>query len=143
MLLSLSFGALLFTSCASVPMMGLQQDQEAKEFKTEPSKSRIYIYRNENFGGAIKVTVTIDGKLVGQTASNTYFAVDVDSGKHQISCLAESNSQVEVNVKSGEAAYVFQEMKMGLMSAGCALEEVSAIIGQKAVRECKRAQANF
>ena len=33
--------ATLLSACASVPMMGLKEDQEAKEFKSAAGKARI------------------------------------------------------------------------------------------------------
>lgn len=118
----------------------MKDDQEAKEFKAPSDKGRIYVYRNEALGSAIKVSVSVDGKMLGQTAPNTYFVADVEPGQHQVSCFAESNSQVNIKVDRGQSAYVWQEMKMGLMSAGCAMHEVRTADGQKGVLECKRAQ---
>lgn len=130
----------MLSACASVPMADLKEDQEAKSFAAPQDKSRLYIYRNENFGGAIKVSVTVDGKLVGQTAPKTYFVVDLTPGEHQVSCLAESNSQVTVKGAKGQSIYVWQEMKMGMMSAACKLHEVTPEIGQKGVAESKLAK---
>jgi hypothetical protein len=133
----------LLSACASVPMAGLQDDQQAKEFKAPAGKGRIYIFRDENFGGAIKVTVTVDGKLIGQSAPMTYFVADVEPGEHIVACQAESSSQVSVKVKKGEIAYVWQEMKMGMWSAGCKVQEVNESRGRTGVSACKRALANF
>ncbi len=131
---------LVFSACASVPMASLKDDQEAKAFAAPQDKSRIYIYRNESFGGAIKVSVAVDGKVIGQTAPKTYFVVDVAPGEHQVTCLAESNSQVTIKGSKGEEIYVWQEMKMGMMSAACRLHEVTAEVGKKGVSESKLAQ---
>jgi hypothetical protein len=132
----------LLSSCASVPMVGRDQDQEAKQFKAPAGKSRIFIYRSETFGSAIKVAISVDGKLIGQTASKTYFVADVEPGQHQVSCFSESNSQAYVTTKQNEIKFVWQEMKMGMMSAGCAMHEVSATEGEQGVLNCERAQEN-
>jgi hypothetical protein len=133
---------LMLAACASVPMTGKAEDQEAKQFKAPVGQSRIYIYRDEILGSAIKVTVSLDGKLIGQTAPHTYFAVDVKPGLHKVTCLAESNSEVSFTTKPGAATYIWQEMKMGAFSAGCALREVDANQAQSALKSCERAQAN-
>ena len=80
---------------------------------------------------------------MGQSAPMTYFALDVAPGEHQIACLAESNSTVAVNLKKGDVAYVWQEMKMGMMSAGCKVQKVDEATGKKGVTECKRAVASY
>jgi Protein of unknown function (DUF2846) len=129
------------SSCASVPMDNPDADQDAKNFSVSPDHGRIYIYRNETFGAAVKITVSVDGKLIGQTAKKTYYAIDVAPGKHQVSCFAESNASVDVNVDKGSSVFVWQEMKMGLMAAGCDMHTVDANTGREAVLECKRARA--
>ena len=128
--------ALLVSGCASVPMAAKDADAAAKSFRVPADKSRVYIYRNETMGAAVKIPVTLDGKLVGSTAKNTYFALDVNPGTHEVSCIAETGGKVTVDVKPGEAAYVWQEMKMGMWAASCAMHVVDEQQGQKAVSEC-------
>lgn len=130
----------MLSACASVPMAGLEADQKAKEFATTPGKGRIYIYRDENFGSAIKVPVSVDGKLLGQTAAKTFYVVDVAPGPHKVACMAESNSEVTVNLKASDIAYIWQEMKMGTWTAGCKVQQVNEGAGQEAVKGCKLAQ---
>jgi hypothetical protein len=132
--------ALLGSSCASVPMGNLKDDQDAKSFSVPTTISRIYLYRNEVMGQAVKVAITLDGQMMGQTAKNVYYVWDVDAGDHTISCSAEANSEITVKTKAGKATYVWQEMKMGMWSAGCKLHEVDAATGQKGVQECDLAQ---
>lgn len=55
------------SGCAVVPMASMDDDTKAKTFVVAPSKSSIYLFRNESFGGAIPVTVSLNGKLAGQT----------------------------------------------------------------------------
>jgi hypothetical protein len=141
--LSLCFVGLLLlvTGCASVPMAAKEADAAAKSFRVPADKSRVYIYRNETMGAAVKIPVTLDGKLVGSTAKNTYFALDVSPGTHEVGCVAETGGKVIVDVKPGEAAYVWQEMKMGMWAASCAMHVVDEKQGQKAVTECTLAAA--
>jgi hypothetical protein len=53
--------------CASVPMGDPQKDTSAKQFTVNPDKAGVYIYRNETFGGAIRMDVAVDNKPLGQT----------------------------------------------------------------------------
>jgi hypothetical protein len=120
-------------------MASKEQDALAKSFQVAPDKSRIYVYRNESMGGAVKIPVTLNGRLMGQTAPKTYFAWDVDPGTQEITCIGETSATLSVDAKAGQAHYVWQEMKMGMWAASCALEEVDETKGQAAVNECSLA----
>jgi len=126
--------------CASVQMASPQADAEAKRFTVPAGKSRIYVYRNERLGGAIKIALALDGRMMGQTAPKTYFAWDVAPGKHEIMCSGENNVRLTVDAPSGGAVYVWQEMKMGTWSAGCALNLVDGSTGRSGVMDCSLAQ---
>lgn len=141
-MLVLVAGSLLATGCASVPMASQDKDAEAKQFRVSPGKSRIYVYRNENFGGAMRIVISLDGKVVGSTAPKTYFAFDVSPGKHEVACIAENTSSLAVNAAAGRPVFVWQEMKMGAMSAGCALRQMSEADGRAGVLESFLAQQN-
>jgi hypothetical protein len=65
---------LIVTSCASIPLATESEDTEAKKFEIPTEKSRIYIVRNETVGAALKVSITLDSKLMGQTGPYTYFS---------------------------------------------------------------------
>lgn len=134
--------SLLATGCASVPMATQDSDAQAKQFRVSSGKSRIYVYRNENIGGAMKIVITLDGKVVGSTAPKTYFALDVSPGKHDLSCVAENTAPLSVNAPSGKPVFVWQEMKMGALSARCALNLVSDADGRAGVLESYLAQTN-
>ena len=141
--LSAAWFAVLMTGCASVPMSSMEEDAKAKTFSVNPSKSSIYLYRNENFGGAIPLTVSLDGKMAGQTAAKTYFLWEVDPGSHEIGSHAENVTTLKLNTEAGKPYYVWQEVKMGLWMPRSQLQQVDEETGRKAVLECKRAQSNY
>jgi hypothetical protein len=130
----------LMSACASVPMATMEEDTNAKKFEVSSDQSRIYVYRNETFGGAIKIAVTLDGKMMGQTAPNTYFMWDVAPGDHTISCIGENVIEFDLSTRPGTSHFVWREMKMGMWSAGCALHEVDAATGKAAVMDTKLIQ---
>ena len=138
---------LLFTSfvtgCASVPMASLDADTNAKSFVVRTDKSNIYVYRNEVLGGAIPITVALDGKVAGQTAMQTYFLFEIDPGPHEVSSIAENVSTLKLDTQAGKAYFVWQEVKMGMWMARSQLQQVDEEKGRKGVAECKRAQSNF
>lgn len=112
-----------------------QQDAEMKRFGASPDMSRIYIYRNENFGGGIKMTINVDGRLVGATSANTYLVTDVAPGRHTIGSDAENFTMLKVDAAPGKNIFVWQEVKMGFGTARSQLHQVSEAEGRRGVSE--------
>ncbi|MES9962221.1 MAG: DUF2846 domain-containing protein [Candidatus Sedimenticola sp. 20ELBAFRAG] len=129
--------SLFVSGCASVPMDSLEADEKAKQFVVDSSKSNIYLYRNESFGGAIAMPVSLDGRVAGKTGPQTYFYWSVEPGEHEITSLTENTSKITINTEAGRNHYVWQEVKMGLWSARSQLHEVTEEEGKKGVNECK------
>jgi hypothetical protein len=125
--------------CASVPMGDPKQDAALKTFQIPADKAGIYVYRNESMGAAVKMDVLIDGQNIGETAANTYMYREVAPGKHTVSSKAENTDTVEVDLKPGMLAFVWQEVKMGLMFARTKLHVVPETAGRKGVLETKLA----
>lgn len=132
---------LLLGGCASVPMQSKEEDMEAKKFNVSPGLSKIYVYRDETFGSAIKIKLSLDGESMGQTASNVYHVWEVKPGKHVIDCQGESADGIKLMTDPNKAYFVWQEMKMGWGSAGCELHKVEDSVGMKAVSKLKLAKS--
>jgi hypothetical protein len=135
--------ALLVSGCASVPMTSLDDDARAKAFIAKPDKSLIYLYRNETFGGAIAMTVSLDGKVAGQTGPQTYFLWEVEPGAHEVTSHTENVATLKLTTDPGRLYFIWQEVKMGMWTARSQLQQVDEETGRKAVSECKRAQCSF
>ncbi|UTW03616.1 DUF2846 domain-containing protein [Amphritea atlantica] len=129
--------ALLVTGCASVPMEALVKDTESKQFVPAPDKASLYIYRNEVLGAAIPMSVFINGKNLGQTASKTYFHLSLIPGQYDIDSIAENNCSLSLSVEPNQNYFVWQEIKMGMWMARCALHEVGQQEGREGVTESK------
>ena len=127
----------LLSGCASVPMASLEKDSQAKEFVVPEGKASIYLYRNEMYGGAIAMTVTLDGKLAGRTGPETYMLWHVDPGPHEIMSITENEAKLDLDVDAGATYYVWQEVKMGMWSARSQLHEVDEATGRAGVLECQ------
>ncbi|MDY7536734.1 DUF2846 domain-containing protein [Undibacterium sp. 5I1] len=123
----------LLTGCASVQMASQEQDVRAKTFKTNPSQANIYIYRNELFGAVSKMPVELDGKEIGQTTSKSYVLVSVNPGQHKLASKAENESVLSIMTEAGKNYFVWQEVKLGFISAGSKLQLVDATTGQAGV----------
>jgi len=134
---------LLLTGCAIVPMAPTDMDSQAKTFTTKPDKSSIYVYRNESFGGVARMTVSLDGKVPGQTGPQTYFLWEVEPGPHEITSHAENVVALTITTEAGKAYYVWQEAKVGVWGARSRLRLMDEEAGRKAVAACRLAQSNF
>ena len=128
---------LLLTACASAPMAVPERDSQAKQFAPAAGKAVVYIYRNENFGGAVKIPISVNSRLIGDTVANSYFRLVLDPGSYAIQCKAEKDSALTVQAEAGKVYFVWQEMKMGMWAAGCSMHLASDEEGRKAVLECK------
>lgn len=140
-LISLTFITVLFvlSGCASVPMGDKKQDAALKNFAAKPDVAGLYIYRNETFGAAVHMDVEVDGKPLGQTAAKTYFYTEVAPGKHTITSKAENTDNLELDAQAGKLYYIWQEVKMGFMSARTKLHLVDKAEGQAGVEETQLA----
>jgi hypothetical protein len=131
---------LSLVGCASVNMGDVKQDAALKTFSIASDKAGVYIYRNETIGAAIKMTVELNGQAIGQTAANTYLYKEVTPGKHTFTSKAENDSSIEVDAKPGTLLYIWQEVKMGVLSARSKLQLVDQAQGQKGVLATKLAE---
>lgn len=114
MLLIASFHLL---GCASVPMASADIDKEKKTFAA-PSEGNagLYVYRNSSFGGALKKTIRIDGNIIGESATNTYFYKEISPGSHVISTESEfSDNQISIDFQKGINYFVRQYIKFGVL----------------------------
>jgi hypothetical protein len=137
--LTLAAIAINLVGCASVNMGDAQQDAAAKKFVAPKDNAGVYVYRNESMGGAVKMEVGIDGKPIGKTAAKTFLYKEVTPGKHTITSKAENTDALELDAKPGMLYYVWQEVKMGFMSARSKLQLMDETQGKKGVLETKLA----
>ncbi len=131
---------LSLVGCASVNMGDAKQDAALKTFSIASDKAGVYIYRNETIGAAIKMNVELNGQAIGQTAANTYLYKEIPPGKHTFTSKAENDSSIEVDAKPGTLLYIWQEVKMGVLSARSKLQLVDQAQGQKGVLATKLAE---
>lgn len=132
------FAVALLSGCASVPMASQSADADAKSFNVDAAKANIYVYRNETFGAALKMPVTIDNAAAGETASKSYIFRQVSPGSHTIT--SQGKSTLSVDAKAGQNYFVWQEVKMGLISGGSQLQLVDEAKGKAGVAECQMVQ---
>lgn len=127
----------MMTGCASVPMATADLDNQAKQFTTVPNKAKIYIYRNENMGAAVKMPLLLNGMSVGDTVAKSYVLREVEPGEHTIVSKTENDAELTLIAEPGVNYFVWQEVKMGAFSARSKLHLVTEAEGKKAVLGCK------
>ncbi len=132
----------LTTGCASVQKASPQEDNAAKAFKSNPEYSQVYVYRNETLGAALSMPVTVDGKTAGNTGPKSYFKFNLPAGKHTLTSQGDK-SVLDINTENGKIYYVWQEVKMGVMSGGSKLQLVDTDKGQKGVKQCTLIKTNL
>lgn len=132
----------VLSGCASVPMSSPEADASAKRFQPRPGVANIYLYRNETFGAAIAMTVSLDGKVMGRTGPQTFFLWEVPPGRHEVQSHTENLSTLAIDVEAGRSYYVWQEVKMGMWQPGSLLQLMPEAEGRKGVLECQRAAEN-
>lgn len=140
---SVAILSLLVVGCASVPMAPADQDAKAKQFTPVSNKANVYIYRNENFGRAIPMTVSVNGKVLGQTAAQTYFWLQLNPGQYNLESHTENVSMLNLSAEPGKDYFVWQEVKMGLWAARSLLQQVDDKTGREGVLESKLINQSF
>lgn len=123
------------SGCATVKQAPAGDDAAAKRFEAPAGLSRIYIYRNEFLGTLVGLDLTVDGQVAGITKGKTFVVADVPAGPHQIVSKGENSSSLSVTAEAGQPLFVWQEVKMGLLSAGSRLHSVDAATGRAGVLE--------
>jgi len=130
-------GLALLTGCASVPMATPEQDSAAKSFAVKADKANVYVYRNESFGGAVKMPVLANGKSVGDTVAKTFIKLEVAPGTHTLVSKSENDAELKLDTVAGKNYFVWQEVKMGVWAARSKLNLVDEATGKEGVAECK------
>ena len=131
----------LVSGCASVPEASPEQDQQAKQFSAPRNMAGVYIFRNEMMGMLNSLDVILDGKPLGATKGKTYLYTEVAPGRHTVTGKGENESTVTFDAVAGRLYFMWQEVKMGLMSPRNELKVVDEATGKAGVMESKRVLA--
>jgi Protein of unknown function (DUF2846) len=135
------FVGLSLLGCASVPVEDAQRDAALKTFSIAPDQAGIFIYLNEFIGTAVKMEVWLDGVPLGQTMTKTYLYKSVAPGKHTITSIAENTDTLEVDIRAGSLAFIWQEPRMGFFRARTKLHLMNEAEGRAGVLSCRLAQS--
>jgi hypothetical protein len=139
----LALCSLMLGGCASVNMASQEASDKAKQFGTPSAgNSGLYVYRNSFVGKALKKDLWVDGKCLGESASDVFFYTEVEGGKkHKIETESEfSPNALEVFMEAGKNYFVRQFIKLGAFVGGADLEQIPEEQGKADVAKLGLAQ---
>ena len=119
--------ALMLTGCASVNMASKEESDKAKQFNAPSAgNAGLYVYRNSIVGKALKKDIWIDGKCLGESASDVFFYTEVEGGKkHKIETESEfSPNALELFMEAGKNYFIRQFIRFGAFVGGADLEQI-------------------
>jgi hypothetical protein len=126
---------LFLVGCAAPLKAPPEKDSAAKSFVPLRNKSSLYVFRNENYGGAVGMPISINGTAIGETAAKTFFRLDLEPGYYLVSSSAENTSELALTLIEGRNHFVWQEVRMGVWKARTALSQVDEKTGRDGVLE--------
>ena len=134
--------SLVMSGCATVPMAPKEDDLALKQFSAPPvDKAGLYIYRNTFGGQALKKTIYLDGKVIGETANKVYFYKVIEPGEHTLSTESEfSDNSLPFEADGGRNYFAEQYIKLGVFVGGANVKMVDEEKGKKEVLKCNLAR---
>ena len=133
--LILVMSAVFLVGCAAPLKAPAEKDAAAKVFVPMKDKAVLFIYRNENFGGAVGMPIKVNGQDIGETGAKTFFRLNLASGMYLLASEAENTSELPMTLVEGQKYYVWQEARMGIWKARTALRQVDEKTGMDGVLE--------
>ena len=121
--------------CASPIRAPTEKDTSAKNFAPIADKASLFIYRNENYGMALGMPVMVNGNAIGETGAKTFFRLNLSAGTYVVSSKSETISEIPLTLTEGKNYFVWQEIRMGLLTARTALRLVDETQGRNGVME--------
>jgi len=125
----------LASGCATVPLADNKLDVEAKYFQPTDQKANVYIFRDQRLGGGLRLAVSVNDKVLGQTAPKTYFFLQLNPGRYVFKAMAENVAQLPLVVEAGQNYFIRQQIDWGTVIADNTLVLVDDAEGKAAVRE--------
>lgn len=126
---------IFLVGCAAPMKAPPEKDASAKSFIPVKDKSSLYVFRNENFGGAVGMPVSINGTGIGETGAKTFFRLDLEPGYYLLTSAAENTSELVLTLIEGRNHFVWQEVRMGIWKARTSLSQVDEKTGRDGVLE--------
>jgi len=133
------FVAFSLAACAGVPMAVPTRDEQGKAFAPGPDESAIYLFRDQSVAANVLVPVSIDGRVAGKTAEQTYFLWVVPPGEHRLVSHDSEPDALTLRTEPGRVYFVRHEITLKLFEPSFALRQVDEERGRRGLRISWRA----
>lgn len=125
--------AILLAACASGPKLA-EVEQGFPPLKA--GEGRVYLYRsNSMIGAAVQPSISVNGKVVGDSKPGGFFFVDLPAGPVEVSTSTEVERKATFVLAAGETRYVRTAIGMGIFVGRVYPELVDEATGRSEVRE--------
>ena len=123
----------------------ISADEQAKEFKAEPSRARVYIFDHHAPINIQNIAVVVETQIVGHLGKKRFMVLDLPAGKHVFTSVGgQDNPEFELSVAVGRVYFLQQRQLVGLdRLGGAAYSEVPAEVGMREVRKRVRVPARY
>lgn len=140
---AIALAGLVMTGCASVNMASKEESDKAKQFGVPAAgQAGLYVYRNSFVGKALKKDIWVNGKCLGESASDVFFYTQLEGGKtHKIETESEfSPNALELFMEAGKNYFIRQFIKLGAFVGGADLEQIPEEQGKTDIAQLGLAQ---
>src|SRR5882724_11563633 len=112
--------------------------QPAPGQPTQVQAASLVIFREGHFtGSGLKPSIYVDGKEVARIKNGSYFTMQIEPGKHDLSSSAKHESPLPLEIKPGETSYVQMIVVTGTWRGAGRLVPVPNDDGKIAVSKLK------
>lgn len=125
--------------CASTPQASLQRDAEAKQFRTHPATSAIYVYRTDRHAEESGTDLYVDGRLIGATLQQSFFRIDVNPGGHVLNGMGPDQGWLKMETRPGQIYFV----ELNVIGGNSRFTIVAPQIAQRMIISCCELMENW
>jgi hypothetical protein len=135
--------AVALVGCTALPTMDEAENSSGKRFEPVPDRGVLYIYRESPFGLAVVLPTSLDSRLLGSLGSDTYFRMEVEPGRHEVTCQGENTGAAAIDVAANQVAFVEVAIQFGFIRPRCRVFVPSDQVGRKSVMGARRLRPAF
>lgn len=129
----------VLAGCASTPQASSQRDAEAKQFRSHPATSAIYVYRTDRPIDESDTDLYVDGRLIGATLALSFFRVDVNPGMHVLNGMGPDQGSLKLETRPGQVYFV----ELQVVSGNSRFATVDPETAKKAIAACCKLMENW
>ncbi len=144
-LLALTIVAALAAGCGlssrAIEYSDQRTDAAGKTFAVTPGKANIYVYRDQAYMGETPLEVVLDERWSANTAGQTFFVVEVDTGTHLLRSRGDTESTLDLYAAPGQNLFVWLQVSPSVITVRGRMELKDEAEGKAAVLRCRRVGA--